>query len=173
MDAFKTFRKEPGEISSDQYMMTLAGMLTELDKKRSDTKEANQTSASSDKTQQGEVTTQQPSKDTAAFEAQIANLLVNGAKFSSAGVRTEEESKARLDFLSRLVMALFGGAALIVPMLIMTLHPSKLNSLLTTSLFVVGIAVILAWFMKDAGPKDILGATAAYAAVLVVFVGTS
>ncbi|KAJ5729146.1 uncharacterized protein N7483_003654 [Penicillium malachiteum] len=173
MDTFKAFRKEPGEIRSDQYIMTLAGMLTELDKKRGQTKleETHQLSTSRDKIQQEE-TAQQPSNDIAVFEAQIANLLVNGAKFSSAGVRTEEESKARLDFLSRLVMALFGGAALIVPMLIMTLHPSKLNSLLTTSLFVVGVAVILAWFMKDAAPKDILGATAAYAAVLVVFVGT-
>ncbi|KAJ5727950.1 hypothetical protein N7493_005770 [Penicillium malachiteum] len=170
MEAFKTFRKEPGEIRSDYYMMTLAGMLTELDKKRGQTKETHH-SSSSDKPEQDE-TVQQPSNNIAALEAQIVSLLVNGAMFSSAGVRTEEESKARLDFLSRLVMALFGGAALIVPMLIMTLSPSKLNSLLTTSLFVVGVAVVLAWFMEDAGPKDILGATAAYAAVLVVFVGT-
>jgi hypothetical protein len=34
------------------------------------------------------------------------------------------------------------------------------------------VAVILAWVMDDAGNKDIVGATAAYAAVLVVFVGT-
>ncbi|KAJ5717292.1 hypothetical protein N7488_002938 [Penicillium malachiteum] len=170
MEAFKTFLKEPGEIRSDHNMMTLAGMLTELDKKRAQTKEIHQPS-SSDKSEQDEAV-QQPPNDIVTLEAQIVKLLANGAMFSNAGIRTEEETKARLDFLSRLVMALFGGAALIVPMLIMTLSPSKLNSLLTTSLFVVGIAVILAWFMKDAGPKDILGATAAYAAVLVVFVGT-
>lgn len=75
-------------------------------------------------------------------------------------------------FLSRLAMALFGGAALIAPMLIMTLHQSKLTSLLTTSLFVVAVAVFSAWWMEDATSKDIVGATAAYAAVLVVFVGT-
>jgi VIT1/CCC1 family predicted Fe2+/Mn2+ transporter len=75
-------------------------------------------------------------------------------------------------FLSRLAMALFGGAALIAPMLIMTLHQSKLTSLLTTSLFVVAVAVFSAWWMEDATGKDIVGATAAYAAVLVVFVGT-
>jgi hypothetical protein len=75
-------------------------------------------------------------------------------------------------FSSRLSMALFGGAALIAPMLIMALHQSKLTSLLTTSLFVVAVAVTLAWWMEDATNKDIVGATAAYAAVLVVFVGT-
>jgi VIT1/CCC1 family predicted Fe2+/Mn2+ transporter len=75
-------------------------------------------------------------------------------------------------FVSRLAMALFGGAALIAPMLIMALHQSKLTSLLTTSLFVIAVAVMLAWWMEDATNKDIVGATAAYAAVLVVFVGT-
>ena len=62
-----------------------------------------------------------------------------------------------------------GGAALIAPMLIMTLHQTKLTSLLTTSLFVVAVAVALACWMEDG--TSIVGATAAYAAVLVVFVG--
>lgn len=69
-------------------------------------------------------------------------------------------------------MALFGGVALIAPMLIMTLHESKLTPLLTTLLFVVGVAVVLAWRFDEAKSQDIIGATAAYAAVLVVFVGT-
>jgi hypothetical protein len=80
--------------------------------------------------------------------------------------------KKQRQFLSRLAMALFGGAALIAPMLIMTLHQSKLTSLLTTSLFVVVVAVTLAWWMEDAKNQDVMAATAAYAAVLVVFVGT-
>ena len=75
-------------------------------------------------------------------------------------------------FFARLPLALAGGFALIAPMLIMTLHKSKLTSLLTTTVFVLAVAVALSWFMKDASPKDIIGATAAYAAVLVVFVGT-
>jgi hypothetical protein len=54
----------------------------------------------------------------------------------------------------------------------MTLHQSKLTSLLTTSLFVIAVAVALSLFMNDATGKDIMGVTAAYAAVLVVFVGT-
>ncbi|KAJ5633975.1 hypothetical protein N7528_001817 [Penicillium herquei] len=105
MEAFKTFRKEPGEIRSDHYMMTLAGMLTELDKKRAQTEEIHQPS-SSDKSEQDEAV-QQPSNDTVPLEAQIVKLLANGAMFSSAGVRTEEESKARLDFLSRTISSSF------------------------------------------------------------------
>jgi hypothetical protein len=77
-----------------------------------------------------------------------------------------------LAFMSRLTMALFGGFALIVPMLIMYLHPTKLTNLLTTSVFVTTVAVYFA-AATDWEPKDIIGATAAYAAVLVVFVGTS
>jgi hypothetical protein len=39
--------------------------------------------------------------------------------------------------------------------------------------FVVAVGVILAWWMDDAQDKDIVTATAAYAAVLVVFVGVT
>jgi hypothetical protein len=86
--------------------------------------------------------------------------------------RTKKREEENNKFISRLSMALFGGAALIAPMLIMTLHPTRLTSLLTTSVFVLAVGVALAWRMKDAASKDILGSTAAYAAVLVVFVGT-
>jgi hypothetical protein len=86
--------------------------------------------------------------------------------------RAEEREEEKNKFISRLSMALFGGATLIAPMLIMTLHPTQLTSLLTTSVFVFAVGAALAWWMKDAASKDIMGATAAYAAVLVVFVGT-
>jgi hypothetical protein len=53
-------------------------------------------------------------------------------------------------------MAVFGGYALVIPMLIMTLHPTPLTSLLTTSLFVLAVAVALAAWMTDAEEKDII-----------------
>ena len=56
-------------------------------------------------------------------------------------------------------------------MLIMSLHSTQLTKLVTTPLFVFLVGVILAWYMKDAREKDVLAVTAAYAAVLVVFVG--
>ncbi|OCK92126.1 uncharacterized protein K441DRAFT_697930 [Cenococcum geophilum 1.58] len=90
--------------------------------------------------------------------------------YSSRNDTAQEYSR---EFFSRLKMALFGGSALIAPMLIMRLHATLLTELLTTSLFVVVVGLILAWYIKDADKKDILGATATYAAVLVVFIGTS
>jgi len=83
------------------------------------------------------------------------------------------KTKKLAQFFSRLAMALFGGLALIVPMLIMSLHQSRLTALVTTSVFVIAVGAILAWWMDDAQDKDIVAATAAYAAVLVVFVGVS
>ena len=99
----------------------------------------------------------------------VPNYTGDGG-YSSRKDTAQEYSRG---FFSRLKMALFGGSTLITPMLIMRLHPTLLTELLTTSLFVVVVGLILAWYMKDADKKDILGATAAYAAVLVVFVGTS
>jgi hypothetical protein len=80
--------------------------------------------------------------------------------------------QAELVFQTRLIIAVSAGLTLIVPMLIMSLHPSKLTSLVTTSVFVVAVTVVLAYVMEDAQNKDIVAATVAYAALLVVFVGT-
>ena len=84
-----------------------------------------------------------------------------------------KESQRKMAFIKRLYMGLFGGLSLIGPMLIMVLHSTKLTALLTTSLFIVFVAIALAYFMTDASAKDIMTGTAAYAAVLVVFVGVS
>ena len=81
------------------------------------------------------------------------------------------EKKQRERLAARLIMALFGGLALVAPMLVMTLHPTRLTTLLTTSICIVVVAVALAFYLGDARPKDVMAATAAYAAVLVVFVG--
>jgi hypothetical protein len=74
-------------------------------------------------------------------------------------------------FLLRFLMALFGGVALIGPMILMVLHHDRNTSLSTTSVAVFLFAIVVACF-SDAGPEATTGAVAAYAAVLVVFVGT-
>lgn len=74
-------------------------------------------------------------------------------------------------FLERSAFALLGGFALIIPMLIVKLYPTTLTVCLTTTLFVIGAALLLALSMKVTEPKDVLGITAAHAAVLVVSVG--
>jgi hypothetical protein len=81
----------------------------------------------------------------------------------------ERESASTL----RLTMGLFGGIALIVPMLIMALHPTRTTALVTTSLVTILFTVIVAFSARDSSGKDVLLVTAAYAAVFVVFVGSS
>ena len=86
--------------------------------------------------------------------------------------RYRRELRARKNaFVERLGFGQFGGLALIVPMLIMTLRPSRTNSLVTVSVAVMLFAVFLAFFANKSAGKDVLTATAAYAAVLIVFVG--
>lgn len=87
--------------------------------------------------------------------------------------RMSTQTRLLIKFSKRLYMALFGGLILIAPMLIMRLHPDLLTVILTTSIFVVMVSIILAAVMTTAETKDILGTAAAYAAVLVVFVGQS
>jgi hypothetical protein len=91
------------------------------------------------------------------------------AEIEKAEEKAEEKKRKKL-LRYNLMIALFGSFALVIPMLIMTLHQTKLTALLTTSSFVLAVAVILA--ATNAEAKDITTATAGYAAVLVVFVGT-
>lgn len=92
-------------------------------------------------------------------------------KANQSGIRKREMLTAKKRLWVRLAMALCGGLALVIPMLIMVLYPSKITSLVTTTCFVLVVAVGLAVFMRSSEPKDIVACTAAYAAVLVVFVG--
>jgi VIT1/CCC1 family predicted Fe2+/Mn2+ transporter len=83
----------------------------------------------------------------------------------------EQRTKQRQDLLWKIIMALLSGLTLIAPMFIMTLHPTLLTTLLTTSIFTIAIAILLAIVVPKAEAKDIVAATVAYTAVLVVFVG--
>lgn len=74
---------------------------------------------------------------------------------------------------SRLHMAVLGGADLIIPVVIMTLKPTLVGNLVTAAVSTVIFAVIMVGFATDASGKDVLASTAAYAAVMVVFIGTS
>jgi hypothetical protein len=83
------------------------------------------------------------------------------------------KQERQTQFHSRFSMALFGGVALIVPMLIMALHRHLSIALTTTAWATVIFAIGLTVLARDASGKDVLASTAAYTAVLVVFVGTS
>ncbi|KAG6356268.1 hypothetical protein INS49_015655 [Diaporthe citri] len=73
----------------------------------------------------------------------------------------------------RILMGIFGGIALICPVLVMVLYPSRNTNLVTVSVATILFAFLLAFGASDGTGKDVLAATAAYTAVLVVFFGTS
>lgn len=73
----------------------------------------------------------------------------------------------------RILMGVFGGIALICPVLVMVLYPSRNTNLVTVSVATILFAFLLAIGASDGTGKDVLAATAAYTAVLVVFFGTS
>lgn len=74
--------------------------------------------------------------------------------------------------VKRFGVALVGGMALLIPMLIMVLHKDLLTTLLTVSVAVIIFSVLVAIYSHQT-TSEILTLTAAYAAVLVVFVGAS
>lgn len=78
-----------------------------------------------------------------------------------------------VDRLARFIVAFLGGSSLVVPMLVMRLPEVTLaKSLITVSVSVLLFAVALSILFR-ASNTDTMAATATYAAVLVVFVGTS
>ncbi|KAK1751254.1 hypothetical protein QBC47DRAFT_391504 [Echria macrotheca] len=76
-------------------------------------------------------------------------------------------------YLDRLVMGLAGGTALIAPMLIMVLHKDLVTTLVTTTAATMLFAGALALLGTKLKGETVLASVAAYAAVLVVFVGTN
>ncbi|KAK3294478.1 uncharacterized protein B0H64DRAFT_418360 [Chaetomium fimeti] len=86
------------------------------------------------------------------------------------GTRSENRAKSELAQLrDRVVMALLGGVFLVGPMWLMMLHRTLYTCLVATTVCVVFFGLVLAYLLEK--PMEVLSGTAAYAAVLVVFVG--
>ena len=77
-----------------------------------------------------------------------------------------------VDRLVRLIISLTGGFFVVVPMIIMSLSPSQVKSLVTVSVSVVMFALLVSFGYRVSNVETLIS-TATYAAVLVVFVGTS
>ena len=78
------------------------------------------------------------------------------------------------DTLKRFWFGLAGGLALIAPLLLIILHHDQTTALATASVATMFFALTMAFYHEsDASPLALVGATAAYAAVLVVLVGTT
>lgn len=80
-----------------------------------------------------------------------------------------EARRRKEEFPRRLLTALFGGAAVVVPMVVMSLSRSLVRSLVTSSVAMLVFGVVLAW-TSAADEASLMVATAGYAAVLAVFV---
>lgn len=64
---------------------------------------------------------------------------------------------------------MMGGTSLLVPMWLMVLNNTLYTTLAITTVAVALFGLLVAWLLEDG--NDILGSTAAHAAVLMVFVG--
>jgi hypothetical protein len=109
-------------------------------------------------------------EDTLLRHARIVNHLPGpkiwevrsfGPRFRSGGQ----------ELLIRFFLAVAGGLALLVPMLVMVLIEGELVNLVTTSIAILTCALVV-WPLNILGPRDVLTITAAYASIWVVFVGT-
>ena len=102
----------------------------------------------------------------------FAAPMDKGSKEPIGGTRLESYENARWQrFIENLGMAAVGGGFLVGPMWLMVLHNTLYTALATTSACVLVFGIIMAWFLQE--KMNVLSVTAAYAAVLVVFVGTS
>jgi len=86
--------------------------------------------------------------------------------------KAPKEVSVFVDRLVRFIIAVTGGGFLVVPMVLMTLAQSQTKSLVTVSVAVVFFALILSFGIRVSNVETLVS-TATYAAVLVVFVGTS
>ncbi|RDL39332.1 uncharacterized protein BP5553_03672 [Venustampulla echinocandica] len=77
-----------------------------------------------------------------------------------------------VDNFARVIFAVTGGLFLLAPMVALSYITSKTYLIITTVLFVLVFAACLGLLSKGSN-HELIGATAAYAAVLVVFVGNS
>jgi len=85
----------------------------------------------------------------------------------------ERTASPIVEGVTHYVMSLIGGAFLIAPMIILTKQRNSLrNSLIVTAVFVLCFPLVLSWLSRMKN-QEIVSATAAYAAVLVVLVGLS
>ena len=93
-------------------------------------------------------------------------------QLSATGRKAANKASRKEARVLRFSLAATGGFFLIVPMIIMATVPGLVSSLVTTCVSVLVFACLMAW-RTDLSPNEVLGTTAAYTAVLVVFVGTS
>ena len=97
----------------------------------------------------------------------------SGLNLRELNKNIREAKMQKKAFSERIWMGALGGVAVIGPMLLMSLHRTLTTSQVTSSVATVLFTLVLALGARDLKGQEVLGAVAAYAAVLVVFIGTS
>ena len=104
--------------------------------------------------------------------AVVAGPWELGTDSSTARVDNRRENYRRnwaRGFYERIGVAAISGAFVIAPMWLMVLHNTLFTGLASTTGFVTVFGLTAAIFLRT--PTEVMSCTAAYAAVLVVFVG--
>jgi VIT1/CCC1 family predicted Fe2+/Mn2+ transporter len=118
------------------------------------------------------------SSSTASTFTPAANSLEDGIRIGTSAVRRRtwrsHQNTARLaDAVSRFLFGLLTGALLITPMAVLLGQENdRPAQLITVSISIVMFSLLVA-LASRASPQETMAASAAYAAVLVVFVSTS
>lgn len=86
---------------------------------------------------------------------------------------TPEEVSPIVDSIARLVISVIAGAAVIAPVVVMEVAGRSVRKNLITMSVAIGIFAVVLAFGGKASNAETLIATATYAAVVAVFVGTS
>jgi phosphatidylserine synthase len=102
----------------------------------------------------------------------IGRVLLDAIKMANFNIKIDQACQIQRGRTARGWAAMAGAISLCLPMLIMLRFPGEIESLVTTYVFVCAVGISLAHLMHESQPKDIFACVAAYAAVLVVFVGT-
>jgi VIT1/CCC1 family predicted Fe2+/Mn2+ transporter len=94
------------------------------------------------------------------------------AKIIEAHRRHGRYISPAVDSVARIVFALLGGIFLLAPMVALSYCERKLYLVIITVLFTLFVSVVLG-LVSRASNQELLAVTAAYAAVLTVFVGNA
>lgn len=106
-------------------------------------------------------------------ESTVSSYGIGPLGFRELDRKRLEKRQLLAAFKLRFHMALIGGTALIVPVVLMAIYSNLHTQLIITSVATVLFAVVVVVLGTDSSGKDVLASTAAYTAVLVVFVGAS
>lgn len=163
---YQFFQKGQGQAHfpiSDKYINALAKGISELEDMRSTLKRLPSESGDAEAL-----------IETAGRSCEeIGRVLLEAMEQADSPVRREQPWIVRPATMGRWLAGMAGGLALVIPMAVMLAYPELYIALITTTFSILVVVTFLAFLVDDLQPKDLFACTAAYAAVLVVFVGNS